>query len=158
MIFKPPQNISKRDSSRTSFFLAGSIEMDRKLLAKELKELGVMCKRKFYNVIPVKAKVGIKLDLDATDLGTHDSTCDVQIEFPKFSRNLGLFAFDDEESLSSAGIHIATQAKGLLPELDKHLKKLENLQKIIIKRIKEEAKKHYLPKHEMDEFLEEVMG
>jgi hypothetical protein len=27
MIFKPPQNISKRDFSKTSFFLAGSIEM-----------------------------------------------------------------------------------------------------------------------------------
>jgi len=26
MIFKPPQNISKRDFSKKSFFLAGSIE------------------------------------------------------------------------------------------------------------------------------------
>lgn len=135
-----------------------AIKETRKLLSKDIKELEAMCKRQFDAVIPVKAKVRVRLETDATDLHTYNSTCGVQIEFPKDRRKLSFFTLDDEENLSSAGIHIVTAAKGLLPELDGHLKKLVALHAKVMKSIKEEAKRHGIQKIDMDDFVGEVMS
>lgn len=130
----------------------------RKLLAKEIKELEGMCKKQFDAAVPVKAKVRVRLDVDATDLHTYDSTCGVEIQFPKERRKLGFFTLDGEETLSYAGMHVATDAKGLLPELDRHLEKMAALHAKIMKTIKEEAKRHGIQKIDMIDFVAEVMN
>lgn len=133
-----------------------AVKETRKLLAKEIKELEGMCNKKFSASVPVKAKVKVKLEVNPSGLDTFGSSCWVEIDFPKDRKSLFLFTMD-EEDLSNAGIVNTKQARGLLPDLDKHLQKLESLQCKVMKRIKEEAKKHGLQK-QLDEFVDEVFG
>lgn len=134
-----------------------AIKDTRKLLKKEITELKRMCRGTFAGTLVVKAKVRVRLNVAPCSLDTYDSTCGVKIEFPKDSRNLALFTLDDDEELSSANIHIATHAKGLLPDLDKHIDRLTKLHADIIKKLKKEAKRHGV-EDEVDLFIDEVMN
>lgn len=133
-----------------------AIKDTRKLLKTEIAELKKMCRGTFSGAIPVKAQVRVKLNISPCNLDTYDSTCGVQIEFPKSSRNLGLFIIDEDEELSYADIHIAAHAKGLLPDLDKHIDKLNKLHASIVKKIKAEAKKLDVVE-DLEDFIDEVL-
>lgn len=137
--------------------LEAAIKETRKLLKDEIADLKRMCKGTFVGTLSVKAKVKVKLNVAPDTLDTYDSTCGVKIEFPKNSRNLDLFILDEDENLSSADIHIATNAKGLLPDLDKHIERLKKLHARVIKKIEKEAKRHEV-EDELNLFIDEVMN
>jgi len=136
-----------------------AVKETKKLLAKEIKELKGLCKRDFSGVLPVKAKIKVKLEVIPTDLDPFESSCAVSIDFPKNKRGLNYFlsAWDNTaEVFPDAGINDTKHARGLLPDLDKHLDKLESIQKAIVNKIKKEAAKHGLQR-ELDEFVREVI-
>lgn len=137
--------------------LETAIRETRKLLKDDLKELDRMCKGTFSGTLAVKAKVRVKLNVAPCTLETLESTCGVDIEFPKDRRKLALFALDDEEELSCIDVLNTKQARGLLPDLDKHLVKLEALHAKALKRIKDEAKKRGV-ENEIDYFIDEVVN
>lgn len=137
--------------------LEAAIKETRKLLKDEIAELKRMCKGTFVGTLPVKAKIKVKIGFTPCTLDTYDSTCGVSIDFPKDRRKLSMFVLDDEEELSAAYITEAGHAKGLLPELDKHVDRLRKLHSGIIKRIEKEAKRHEVD-DELNLFIDEVMN
>lgn len=137
--------------------LETAIKETRRLLKDDIAELKSMCKGTFIGTLPVKAKIKVKIGFTPCTLDTHDSTCVVSIDFPKDRRKLSLFAPNEEEVLSAADIMEGGHAKGLLPELDKHVDRLKKLHAGVIKKIEKEAKRHEVD-DELNLFIDEVMN
>lgn len=148
--------LDKLDRAENKLFEDAVMET-HKLLKDDIRRLEKMCEGTFSGTVAVKAKVRVRLNIPPCSLETYTSTCGVDMEFPKDRRKLALFAIDDDEELSCANILNTKQARGLLPELDRHLDKLEALQGKIIKRIKQEAKRHGI-EEDVDYFIDEVMN